>query len=462
MNVAEASAHGASIAVQDLEREIEESLHIHPDYVHQSHASPLSASATYLAVVTESTAATPEPAITGASALTPEEEAEDRLTSATEELITPQPESTPVADKKEPEGVAMYAAAADVHASLSGAADDEDLDDFLRDLGVEGQVTSTVDASSPNGRNPDSQQPQTPEEVERAHAERLADTAAKRADIVGRHNSWFVKLDEAIKQAGPALAETLDTWRSAKKAELIKMSGKTGDGKGILEEIQKEGKRLLKGLETYLKKAETRSAVWKLSIAAEAQAKQEVVVVEKDKWKSVLSKVEGKFTDRVRAVQAEVHQWYVDVLEHERQEVEANAAGIKLVAEQAQANLGLDYAWLDDVTYHDWQRYHDLMRSEFKRFQTYFYNTQHFLPKQPLNAMNTSHTPSKTAHPLTHLLLPPLWFRPSMICIMSYKTSSSDSLSPSAACVARLPKCSASALTPRMMMTGSSSSTMAK
>jgi len=375
LNVAEASAHGATIVVQDLEREIEETLHVHPDYVH---ASPLDASAAYPALATESTAATPEPAITDAPAPTPEEEVEDILTTATEEFITPQPESTPLADKNEPEGVAMYAEAA----SLSGAADDEDLDDFLRDLGVEGQVTSTVDASSPIESSPASQQQQTPEEVERARAERLAETAAKRADIVGRHNSWFVKLDEAIKEAGPALAEALDAWRSEKKAELIKMSGKTGDGKGMLEEIQKEGKRLLKGMETYLKKAEARSAVWKLSVAddPEAQAKQEAVVVEKDKWKSVLSKVEGKFTDRVTAVQAEVHKWYVDALEHERKEVEASATGIKLVAEQAQADLGLDYAWLDDVTYRDWQRYHDLMRSGFKIFQISFYNTQLFFP----------------------------------------------------------------------------------
>lgn len=33
-----------------------------------------------------------------------------------------------------------------------------------------------------------------------------------------------------------------------------------------------------------------------------------------------------------------------------------------MMAEQAQANLGMDYAWLEGVTYMDWQRYHDLMR----------------------------------------------------------------------------------------------------
>jgi hypothetical protein len=458
LNVAEASAHGASTLVQDLEHEVEESSHVHPDYVHQSHDTPLSA--TDVAAATESTAATPEPATADAPAPTPEKEA-----TASEELVTPGPESTPVPDKHEPEGVAMYASEDVVHASSFGAAVDEDLDDFLRDLGVEGQVTSTVDASSPTGINPDSQQPLTPEEVERARAERLADTAVKRADIVGRHNAWFAKLDETIKEAGPALAEALDAWRSEKKAELIKMSGKTGDGNGMLEEIQKEGKRLLKGLESYLKKAETRSIVWKLSAALsdpEAQAKKEVAMVEKDKWETVLSKVEGKFSDRVRAVQAEVHQWYVDALEHERQEIEASAAKIKQIAEQAQADIGLDYAWLDDVTYHDWQRYHDLMRSGFFSFFPSFLQYSISLPTQLSNAMNTSHTPSKTAPPLTHLLHPPLWSRRSTFCITNYKTLSSGFLSPLAACAVRLRKCSASARTPRMMTAGSLLSTTVK
>ena len=37
---------------------------------------------------------------------------------------------------------------------------------------------------------------------------------------------------------------------------------------------------------------------------------------------------------------------------------------LKSLAEAAQVNLGLDYAWLDDVTYQDWQNYHDLLRSK--------------------------------------------------------------------------------------------------
>ncbi len=38
---------------------------------------------------------------------------------------------------------------------------------------------------------------------------------------------------------------------------------------------------------------------------------------------------------------------------------------VKDLAERGQADIGLDYAYLDDVTYQDWQRYHDLIRSTF-------------------------------------------------------------------------------------------------
>jgi hypothetical protein len=37
---------------------------------------------------------------------------------------------------------------------------------------------------------------------------------------------------------------------------------------------------------------------------------------------------------------------------------------LRSLADSAQADLGLDYAWLEDVTYADWQKYHDLMRSK--------------------------------------------------------------------------------------------------
>ena len=37
---------------------------------------------------------------------------------------------------------------------------------------------------------------------------------------------------------------------------------------------------------------------------------------------------------------------------------------VRELADQAQTDVGYDYIWLADVTYHDWQRYHDLIGSE--------------------------------------------------------------------------------------------------
>ena len=37
---------------------------------------------------------------------------------------------------------------------------------------------------------------------------------------------------------------------------------------------------------------------------------------------------------------------------------------MRAVAEKAQGDMAMDYAYLDDVTYLDWQRYHALMDSE--------------------------------------------------------------------------------------------------
>lgn len=40
------------------------------------------------------------------------------------------------------------------------------------------------------------------------------------------------------------------------------------------------------------------------------------------------------------------------------------AEKVREVADEGQSDVGFDYIWLSDVTYHDWQRYHALVGSE--------------------------------------------------------------------------------------------------
>jgi len=48
-------------------------------------------------------------------------------------------------------------------------------------------------------------------------------------------------------------------------------------------------------------------------------------------------------------------------LEREREQVKLAADTVRDIADSAQADVGYDYIWLDDVTYLDWKRYHDLL-----------------------------------------------------------------------------------------------------
>lgn len=47
-------------------------------------------------------------------------------------------------------------------------------------------------------------------------------------------------------------------------------------------------------------------------------------------------------------------------------QVATATAEVREVAEKGQLDLGLDYAWLEDVTYNDWQRYHALISSQYQ------------------------------------------------------------------------------------------------
>jgi hypothetical protein len=80
------------------------------------------------------------------------------------------------------------------------------------------------------------------------------------------------------------------------------------------------------------------------------------------KWTQVVTRVEDRFQEKVTELRSRVHNWYREVRDMEVNECLAASGEIKGIASDAQADIGLDYAWLEDVTYDDWQRYHDLMR----------------------------------------------------------------------------------------------------
>ncbi|KAJ7065363.1 hypothetical protein C8F01DRAFT_1125368 [Mycena amicta] len=78
-----------------------------------------------------------------------------------------------------------------------------------------------------------------------------------------------------------------------------------------------------------------------------------------DKWYNVVEKVEEKISDRIQMSQGLLHEFRQGMAIIEELKGQCN---------QAQADVGLDLSWLDDVTYQDWQVYHDIARMA-RKFQ---------------------------------------------------------------------------------------------
>ncbi|KAJ3501606.1 hypothetical protein NMY22_g18867 [Coprinellus aureogranulatus] len=233
---------------------------------------------------------------------------------------------------------------------------DDDLDDFLSDLGIDDDTDRPDAPQTPLSAEPEEEIPElTPEEL----AERKKqETAAKRADILKRHHEWQQKLDNLVEEQKLKVVEGVEEARKNAVAELV---ANEGLGKKAMGSVEKQGEKLMKGLQTYLNKAEGRSDKWKSG--ADDQKRKDTSAKEKEKWQEVLDKVSARFDDAVKGVQGEVHDWYISMRNKEREVATSAAAPIKDLAETAQANLAMDYAWLDDVTYRDWQNYHDLVRT---------------------------------------------------------------------------------------------------
>ena len=238
---------------------------------------------------------------------------------------------------------------------------DPDLDAFKAELGlVEDELLSDEPVEDSNAV----QQPvETDEEREARLQAQREKTARDRANIESRHANWETKLNEQIQVNKKALRKALVAIR---KAAVVELKGNE-EIRNEVDSLVEDGEKFLRGAEKYL---------------ANLQRENRSIEEKRKLWDRIVGKVEEKFTDRLHQTEAIVNGWYRGVLDSELAEVctatrmrfsntdevsylfqvEKLTKEIKDIAERAQADIGLDYAYLDDVTYHDWQRYHDLAR----------------------------------------------------------------------------------------------------
>ncbi|KAF8652164.1 hypothetical protein AX16_004521 [Volvariella volvacea WC 439] len=259
---------------------------------------------------------------------------------------------------------------------------EEDLDDFLRDIGVAEQEE---DASAEQQQ----QQPQHPMETETPE-EKKARVAAQRAEIVGRHTAWQAKIDDAVEQGLRKFRAVVGMIRWDAVDELERREGRIlvgqedAAGKKLREELgldddkeklkgwingeralYGEAERFVRAMDNYIKKS-ARKIAYAIEAAGGDENADTIVQLKKEdaeRWVEIVQKVEEKFHEKMQKAQAEVHHWYMSQREKEVQEILKLENEVKAIASDAQSDIGMDYAWLDDVTHWDWKKYHHLMTS---------------------------------------------------------------------------------------------------
>jgi hypothetical protein len=208
----------------------------------------------------------------------------------------------------------------------------EDLDAFLRELEI-GQ-TEAVIADVPTETDsaiPVGQQTWIPSNKKPSKEA----TAEKRLDIETRHTEWETQLQALSKQVKEELRDQLTKHREKNAAYMA-------DGDPFdLKTLTDEANRVLRNADTYGKALTTDH---RKSIDEKEQL-----------WGRIVSKVTEKFTNRVKSTEDMVNMYWGEHISREADMIIAARTRLESLAGKAQADVGMDYAWLDDVTYRDWQ-----------------------------------------------------------------------------------------------------------
>ncbi|KAF8586375.1 hypothetical protein K439DRAFT_963117 [Ramaria rubella] len=218
----------------------------------------------------------------------------------------------------------------------------ENLDDFISEMGLD-----ESDVLEPPPPPPSPPPPPVREETEEEKAERLRlkeiQTAEKRADIEARHDQWEIDVEKLGKARRRTVREALRKLRNAAGDKAREPGGAV---RIHVDSLVHEAEKSLKSLKAYSRK-----------LAGENKTDEEKIKI----WQNAVSKVDKKFGERVDAAADGVRQWWGAHVDKELKEIEAISEEILELAYKAQTDVAMDYSWLADVSWEDWQRYHKLV-----------------------------------------------------------------------------------------------------
>ncbi|KAL4266044.1 hypothetical protein AB1N83_004460 [Pleurotus pulmonarius] len=243
-----------------------------------------------------------------------------------------------------------------------------DLDEFLANLGLDQDLPvdspasadppSSADAveSTPSASAVSQPAPKKTNPADMDEEERREYMDAKRLDITSRHSRWESEVESLIEAKTTEVTQKVLKLREDGVHTVLE---KDSAVQVRAEDMVKEGERLLKGIGSWVAAHKDAPYAKKSEVNADLQKEKDR---DMDLFDKLVGKVQEKFRDKVGEIEDEVRVWYMGVRDAEIQEVIRVEREVQELAERAQSDIGLDYAWLDDVTYRDWQRYHDLVR----------------------------------------------------------------------------------------------------
>jgi hypothetical protein len=221
----------------------------------------------------------------------------------------------------------------------------EDLEKWVAEALVVEQATTLMETPP---------EPTRPTEEEKAEKMRILkeETDAKRKDIMARHDRWEAELEALYTARYNNLREYLEQNRQQEFNELNSVAhSQLSVLSSQLEDAIKSTRETLIEM----------GADW----GNRDREMDEDFVDKHPRWAQILEKIEWSFTRKSEKLNGDLGKWIAGWAERESAILKEATDAVEAFANKAQSDLLSDYAWLDDVTHRDWERYHKLMFREW-------------------------------------------------------------------------------------------------
>jgi hypothetical protein len=212
---------------------------------------------------------------------------------------------------------------------------EEDLEDFFAEFTLEPSSSTVLETTTSSSAH--STHTPSAEDAEK----KRAITAAKRAKLEARMDEWEQKIHDLGNELRAEVKATIERVRSEAVDSLSPSSSAGPDSIGAqIAAFEAQGLKAIKGTNAYAKRI----------VSGEHYSHSERINI----FSSVTNKVETRYVEGASTLSDKIAVWWTSVRDEVVKTAEDAGVNVEDLATDAQADVGMDYAWLDDVKTSDW------------------------------------------------------------------------------------------------------------